>query len=101
MEMFPVHLFKRGIIAVLFCEIIFSLDKTASKIVAAVFPDKSCRLSVTLHQKLSYYFPLDFFHGNMAHIAPLDHVHHVLGHVLGVIPDALDRFRDKQDFYCE
>src|SRR6267142_6707731 len=47
--------------------------------------------------RLAHDLALDFFERDVAHVLALDHVDHVLGDVLGVVTDALDRLGDEQD----
>src|SRR3954463_7836351 len=51
-----------------------------------------------LYRASSERLALEFFDGRMPHISPFDDINHLLGHVLGMVADALDGFRDPQNF---
>src|SRR3954447_16697097 len=51
-----------------------------------------------MRYRLRHDFPLDLFQRDVAHVLALHHVDHVLGDVLRVIADALERLGDEQDF---
>src|SRR5450759_274290 len=57
-----------------------------------------CHIKSKLIQITALHFALNFLHSDMAHIASLDHVDHVFGHVLGMVAYALNCLGDKQDF---
>src|SRR5262249_24960163 len=44
---------------------------------------------------------LQLFNADVPHVLALDHVDHVLGHVLRMVADALDRLRHEEDLQAE